>query len=276
MNLSNESKKKFLKYGIALGILFMVIFSLTAHFSLSKKHSLFSTQKETPKTSSTSYDEILIGEDVPQLIIDDTLKSLSEKEEEKLKQELLDLVANKEIDEAYYLIQEKQENYVFSEESQLYDWYIDLNSLANRLSVPKEQQLSLYTSLNVPELMVLMIPRIPQILLVSELLKDLDSLVPYMVQYPIILNQRVYETAEEWTPLSDKTAYYKETGTLGKVMEFDVELNGEVLTAVVAYHNYLQKNVLFGFYPNLSETKFLTSQVVEDARESVANIAIFQ
>lgn len=276
MNLSNESKKKFLKYGIGLGILFMVIFSLTAHFSLSEKYSLFSTKKEEEKTLPSTSNEILIGEDVPQLIIDETLNTLSEKEEEKLKKELLELVSTKEIDEAYHLIQEKQEKYVFSEDSQLYDWYIDLNSLANRFSVPKEEQLSLYTSLNVPELMVLMIPRIPQILLVSELLKDLESLVPYAVQYPIILNQRVYETADEWTPVSDKTAYYKETGSLGRVMEFDVELNGEVLTAVVAYQNFLQKNVLLGFYPNSSETNFLTSQVVEDARESVANIAIFQ
>lgn len=272
MKLSTDDKKKLIKWSSIGGSVLLVGLATLLNMAFSGEHSLFDFGSSSSQSDDKPSFDVVIGEDVPYLDIDPTLPSLSESEEENLKETLWRHYQGGEIQEAAELILKEFKENQFSESSELYDWYVDLSLLNVLDQMPVENRPEALKNIQIPRLIAMNLAQETLLLHVAEVIQDPVSLVPYAGENVLFVSETYIEDLSTWEAPSDHAEVLKDS--LRSVWEIQLTFEGEPLMAVVGKMKVTNKNAIIGFYGE-SQT-LLTDEYVESKRQELEQIPIFQ
>ena len=277
MNLSNDERKKLLKWGVIGGSSILVMLAITLSVAFSGKYNAFTTESNTDSNQSGSSNEntefeVVIGDDVPYLEVDQNLPQMEQHEELNLKEKLWSYYQQGDIQLAAELILEEFKENQFSEESELYDWYVDLSFLNVLGQVSDEERAEALKNIRVPRLLAMNLVQEIRVLDVATVIHDPESLVPYAVTNVLFENETLIEDIASWESPSEHAEALKDS--LQCVWEIELRLDGQPLTAVVGRMKATNKNAIIGFYGTHDD--FFTDEYIEEKRYLLEQIPVFQ
>lgn len=277
MNLSNDERKKLLKWGAIGGSGILVTLAITLSVAFSGKYNAFTTESNTnPNHSEDSNEntefEVVVGDDVPYLEVDRDLPQMEQHEELSLKETLWQHYQQGDIETAYDLILKEFKEKQFSEENELYDWYIDLSFLNVLGEVSNEERAEALQHLRVPRLLAMNLVQEIRVLDVATVIQDADSLVPYAVKNILFEKETLIEDISTWEAPSEHASALKDS--LQCVWEIELRLDGQPLTAFVGKMKATNKNAIIGFYGTHDD--FFTDGYIEENRYTLEQIPVFQ
>lgn len=276
LKLSTDDQKKLLKWSVIGGGVFLVLLAGTLSVAFSGKHSAFQTDSPTVSdlNDSTIHQEfeVVIGEDVPYLEVNQDLPQMAEEEELTLKETLWRYYQQDEIQTAAELILKEFKENQFSEESELYDWYIDLSFLNVLDQVSSEERANALKNLRIPRLLAMNLTKEVLMLNAASAIEDPDSLVPYAATNVLFQGETLIEDLSTWDAPSTHANALK--SSLSCVWEIELLVDGDALTAVVGRMSATNKNSIIGFYGESDQ--FFTDEYIESLRYELEQIPIFQ
>lgn len=272
MKLSTDDRKKLLKWSTIGGSVFLVLLAGTLSIAFSGKYSVFQSNSSSSATDTNQTFEVVIGEDVPYLNIDKDLPQMVEEEELTLKETLWRYYQQDEIQEAAELILKEFKENQFSEESELYDWYIDLSLLNVLDQVSLEERTQALKNLRIPRLLAMNLAKEILILNVAAVIEDPVSLVPYAATNVLFEKETFIEDVSNWDAPSEHAEALK--NSLQCVWEIDLTIDGESVTAIVGRMKATNKNSIIGFYGETDN--FFTDEFIEERRHEFEQIPIFK
>lgn len=205
---------------------------------------------------------------------------IESQEEVSLKEQLWEYYQSGEIETAAKLALSEYKAGQFSEESELYDWYIDLTFLNVLDQVDKTRKVDALKSLSAAPIIVTTIPKEYLMLRVASTIEDPESLVPYAATEVVMLEEKLITDLSKWKAPSIHAEALK--SSLDCIWDFklkiitqnELESVENELTAIVGRMKATGKNELIGYYGD--STEFFKDGHIEAMRPELEQIPVFQ